>query len=266
VRPRLAIWLQGHESLQVWDDRVIASGQTYPLDQDFGVRVTADPRAPLTVDPPLGLALMQFVGHWDLYIPADEADIWPAVFAIHQACRERGVEPIGLADEGDSALEWGGPAQARTMPQMPVIPEAILGTHETGGSAAMPEGTGADDDPFAGYDEHTVHFTPSEAVLAAVAHLSLLFLPVLLPAAIWLSLRFAAPHVARQARRAALFQCGASALALGTLGYSFIAALAHGFSLAARFGLIGFFVMMAVAAGGALFAALQVLRSQDFGI
>ncbi len=268
ARPRHSIWLQGHESLQVWDDRVIASGYTYPLDQDFGVRVTADPRAPLTVDPPIGLALLAPGGHWDLYMPASEADIWPAVFAIHQACRERGVEPIGLADEGNNALEWGGPAQSpvsQAMPQTSVILQAIVGTHETGWSAAIPEATEPDDDPFTRHDEPTVQFTQSEAVLAAIAHLSLLFLPVLLPAAIWLSLRFAAPHVARQARRAALFQCGVSALALGTLGYSLIAALAGGFNLAARFGLVGFFVTMAVAAGGACFAAIRVLRGQDFG-
>ena len=268
ARPRFSIWLQGRESLQIWDDWVIASGYTYPLDQDFGVRVMADPRAPLTVDPPIGLALLAPGGHWDLYMLASEADIWPAVFAIHHACRERSVEPIGLADEGNLALEWGGPAQSpvsQAMPQTPVILDAFLGTHETGWSAAIPEATAADDEPFTRDDEHTVQFTQSEAVLAAIAHLSLLFLPVLLPAAIWLSLRFAAPHVARQARRAAIFQCGASALALGTLGYSFIAALAGGFNLAARFGLVGFFVMMAAAAGCALFAAIQVLRGQDFG-
>jgi uncharacterized Tic20 family protein len=267
-RSRFSIWLQGRETLQVWDDRVIASGHSYSLDQDFGVRIAADPRAPLTVDPPLGLALLALSGHWDVYIPADEADIWPTVFAIHQACRERGVEPIGLADEGNFAQEWGGPAQSQVpqpLAQTSVIPQAILGTRDTGWSAAIPWATGAADDPITGDDGRALQFTQSEAVLVAIAHLSLLFLPVLLPAAIWLSLRFAAPRVARQARRAVIFQCGASALALGTLGYSFIATLAGGFNLAARFGLVGFFVLMAAAAGSAFVAAVQVLRGQDFG-
>jgi hypothetical protein len=226
----------------------------------------------------MGLALLSPSRRWDLYLPANEADVWPAVFAIHQACRERGIEPIGLADEESAASAWGAPAEAQPVPQLPQMPPSRPPVAPRSGWEA-PEAAwfpvapvpvaGAADEPASRYDEDAgpaVQFTATEAVLAAIAHLSVLFLPVLLPAAIWLSLRFAAPHVAYQARRAALFQCGTTALALATLGYALKAALGHGFDIDARFGLAAFFAILAVAAGCALLASVRVLRDQDFDL
>jgi uncharacterized Tic20 family protein len=107
-------------------------------------------------------------------------------------------------------------------------------------------------------------YTASDSVLAAIAHLSVLFLPVLLPVTIWLSLRSAAPHVARHAREAAIFQSGFAVLAIVALGDAFIAALAHGLGGGALAGLIAFVALLALAGGCAFFAAAHALRGQDF--
>jgi hypothetical protein len=274
-RPRHSIWLQGREPLHVWGDRVVAASTSYPLDEDFGVRVVPDPRAPLTVDPQIGLALLTPSGRWDFYVPANEADLWPTVFAMHEACRARGIEPIGLADEerGAPPPMWGAPDHAALSPQpqpaaleRPPLPAPLWRPPAAADWSSSAPAPFADDLPFAyAQAEAPRRFTESEAVLVAIAHLSLLFLPVVLPGAIWLSLRFAAPRIARQARWAALFQAGVSALTLPLLGYSFATALAHGFNLAARFELAGFFVVLVVAAACALYMAVRVLRGQIFG-
>jgi uncharacterized Tic20 family protein len=282
-RPRCTFRLQGQQPLQVWDDRVVAAGQTYRLDERFGLRVNTDPRAPLTVEPPFALSLLARDGRWDLYIPADEADLWPAVFAIQEACRLRGVEPVGLSDEGGGAPSWGR-VEASRAPQYTQRPFVTPRTtprpaRSLDGQAAKPLVTpiwrprsatpraamaevAALHTPDVG--ERTAEYTPSDSLLAAIAHLSVLFLPVLLPTTIWLSLRGAEPHVARHAREAAIFQSGFAVLAIVALGDAFVAALTHGFGAGAWAGLIAFVALLALAGGCAFFAAARALRGQDF--
>jgi uncharacterized Tic20 family protein len=105
---------------------------------------------------------------------------------------------------------------------------------------------------------------PSDAVLIAIAHLSALFMPVLLPLTIWAALRQTAPRVAEQAREALRFQIGFCVLALAVLGYAGYEALRHSAASAATPGLAAFVVLLSGSLVYAFYGATQAVRGREF--
>jgi uncharacterized Tic20 family protein len=248
---RLVLALHGDDLLEVWDDRIVTADQVYVLDEDFSARVTTDWRAPLTVEPELGLALLDARRRWNLYIPADEAQIWHAAYVLRAVCEARGIELADLSQSASQIQSYGAPIGAGrdAMLARPAPVEAI-------GHPAVWEAS-----PLA---RRLDLGTPSDAVLMAIAHLSVLFMPVLLPLAIWAALRQEVPHVAAQAREAMRFQLGFSVLALALLGFAGYEALAHGVASAATTGLAAFVVLLAGSLVYAFYAATQAVRGRDF--
>lgn len=238
---RLRVPLGDGQSLEIWDDCVIAARTVFPFDESFGVGLVPDPRAPLTVDPPVALALLTRGAYRTVYVPAREEDTLHALYAIREACRLRGIVPIGI-DEAVAEPLTPVPSEA-PQPQSVRSGHGVLTRHEAPSDA---------------------HYSDAESVLIAIAHLSLLFLPVLLPAVIWQALRQTNPRVARQAKEAAEFQGIVYAIVLPVLGYAFVVAHAHGFIPASALGLAGFMVLLLAAATCVFAAAIEALRGHSF--
>lgn len=301
ARLRVTIWLRGKDCLQVWDDRVVAPDDTYALDDYFGAEVVPDPRAPLTVDPPMGISLLNRAGRWNTYFPANEADSWEVLFAIREACQARGVEPIGMTDKPARApmhtaplapavtteSAWrtpvpSAPLRAASAPSIPLsrttrpsprvtrqlpamtAPSAtprLASEQPTQYMPPTPEGGFAARQPL----HASAPATSSDGLLAALVHLSVVFLPVVLPVAVWLALRTSVPRVAQHARQAAVFQGGIYVMGLALLAYAFANAAAHGAaSAAALAGLLGFIILLAAATVYAFYAAIQALHGYRF--
>jgi uncharacterized Tic20 family protein len=301
ARLRVTVWLRGQDCLQVWDDRVVAPDETYALDDYFGAEVAPDPRAPLTVDPPMGISLLSRTGRWNTYFPANEADSWEVLFAIREACQACGVEPVGMTDKPARApvrtappvpafqteSAWrtpmpSAPFRAAPEPSFP-LPQtwrpspritrplpAVTAPIATPRWASEQPVQYAPPTPAGGFAvSPAIHAdapgTSSDELLAALAHLSLVFLPVVLPVAVWLTLRPSAPRVAQHARQAAVFQSGIYMLGLALLAYAFANVTAYGStSVAALIGLLGFIVLLAAATVCAFYAAMQALHGYRF--
>lgn len=107
-------------------------------------------------------------------------------------------------------------------------------------------------------------YSHSDAMLAAISHLSLLFCPGLLAGAVWVALRGDTPHVARHAREALLFQCAFYALALPVAALTLLATGGHGVSLGATIGLVALALLLVAGATCAGMAAVEALRGGDF--
>lgn len=287
ARLRLVLGLHADEQLEIWDDRIVAPDQEYTLDSLFDARVTSDWRAPLTVEPELGLALLDRRRRWNLYIPADEAQIWHAAYVLRAVCEARGIELEHLHDTAPQIHQWTSPIAVPDPVPMPLA----ASTPGASGMRAQPyvhSYAPPYTHPYAQPDSHPFRqpsayalaepdaslagglpargnlTTPSDVVLMAIAHLSVLFMPALLPLAIWYSLRDSVPQVAEQAREALRFQLGVVVLALALLGYAGYEALRHGVAGAATTGLLGFVVVMAIAVVYAFFAATQAVRGHEF--
>jgi uncharacterized Tic20 family protein len=269
----------------LFDDRVETPDGKFPLNEAFGARLCADPRAPLTVEPPMGLGLQRAGGAWVTYMPRHEVDAVHMLGAIQQAYAARGLT---LERHDVPQLPPETPARY-TAPQRPAVAPA---RHDAPQSpAAAPE---ADDDvedlgwgPEPAWhvvDTHTPRpvwrpqladaplaevaheeaLQGAEAVLLAVAHLSLLFAPVLLPAFVWFTLRATAPRVSAQAKEALRFQALFWAVALPLLGVAMALSRTHAHPVLALFGLILFFALLLAGAGVAFWAAVRALGGQTF--
>jgi uncharacterized Tic20 family protein len=171
---RLTVPMGVSEALQVFEDRVVVGNQVYPFDDWFGARLVTDPRAPLTIRPPLAVALVSHDARWTTYVPPNEQDAVQVIATVREACKRLGFEPIGI----DESVQ---------VPQLAGQSHPHLYSWEV---------------------EHAdyVAFNPVEAVLATIVHLSLFFFPVVLPVLVWRALRHTAPTVAGQAKEAAEFQ------------------------------------------------------------
>ena len=240
--PRLRVAMGGGDTIEIWDDCVVAGRSVFPFDEAFGARLVPDPRAPLTVDPPFALALLTHGAYWAVFVPLREEDTLHALSEIRVACHQRGIEPIGMdaAAAGLSAPTWSA------APQQPdtSVRDTPPSQHQPAPGAAR--------------------FNDTESVLVAIAHFSLLFLPVLLSAAIWQALRRSNPSVAQPAKEAAAFQGVFCAIALPLLGVTFGMAHAYGFVAASAIGLACFFVLLLAAASCVFAAGMRALRGYPF--
>lgn len=235
VRTRLTAPLGAGDALQVWDDRVVAGERVYPFDEWFGARLVVDPRAPLTVNPPLAVALISHDANWATYVPPNEQDAVRVIAAIRDACRRLSIEPIGIDD-------------AVRLPEPLKDPEPRPFSWQ----APQPEQR---DEPL---------FDAVESLLVALVHLSIFFFPVALPVLAWRILSQAAPAVAAQAREAAEFQALFYAIALPTLGYTARMTASYGMQPAAVLGLLALGVLLLLAATCAFAGARQAMRGRGF--
>lgn len=251
TRPRLVVLLSGEERVEVWDDRIDAPGATFPFDEWFGMLLVDDPRAPLTLDvPAYGVALRTVGAHWETIIPQDNRDTIRLFLAAREACRERGIEPIGIDEPSNARLLAVLPRMTATTPAiqaMETAHDADLADEDASGAAAVRQGR------------------RGEVTLAVMAHVGWLCLPVLLAALIaWWAERYDAPYVEEQARHAREFQGICSLIILPVLAYALAMAAIRGSGPAVifAFGL----VVALVALGGAcaLNAAFHTAHDRSF--
>lgn len=282
---RLALQLQGNDWLEIWDDHIATRNQTFNLDESFNAEVTRDWRAPLTVEAPFGLALRDERGRWNIYIPLDEDQIWQAASVLRNVCVARGLDVPDL--EPDALTEDMSPVQGRNPPaSMPMRPftehlsqqEPALGQHVYDHDYTQPQASviyhpavrAASDTPNTRQiSGSTIAQAPamgmnSDIVLAAIVHLSVLFLPVILPVTVWLALRRTVPWVAGHAREAARYQAVVWCLGALLLGVSMLATLLHG-STVATVGLLAFITLLAGAGVYAFYAVLRATNGHSFG-
>lgn len=277
AQQRLALPLRGEGWLEIWDDRVVTSDQIFPLDASFSARVTTDWRAPLTAEPSLGLALRDDRGRWNIYVPSEEERIWQAEYVLRGVCEARGLALPDLRHD-DTARQQGESgllAPSATLPAMSHAPVRLedLDRHPyehryqipLANYTYTPAAWIAPDMQVAhapSESARTVEMT-SDGMLVAIAHLSLVFLPVLLPLTIWLALRRNVPRVAGQACEAAGFQAIVYCFGALLLGYAAESALTHDAG-AAALGLLGFAALIAAGLVYALYGALRAIRGDDF--
>jgi uncharacterized Tic20 family protein len=237
----------------LFDDRVDTPDGAFPLNEAFGAGLRPDPRAPLTVDPPLGLGLVRAGGRWMTYMPRHEADAVHMLAAIERACAARGLTvehpdtpPAAAAPVADRG-GWPGEPGWRVLdaaPQPVWRPQVAEAPRFTAAREPEPQSV--------------------SAVLLAVTHLSLLFAPVLLPALVWASLRVSAPRLAAEAKRALRFQAFFYACALPILGAAvFLSASQHQAALALAT-LVAFCALLLAGAGIAFWAASRALGGHSF--
>lgn len=238
----------------LFDDRVDTPDGAFPLNDAFGASLRPDPRAPLMVDPPLGLGLVRAGGRWMTYMPRHQADAVHMLAAIEQACATRGI----LLDRPDAAPPAAAPvAEHRgwldepgwrvldaVAPRPVWRPQLAEAPHIAEVREPEPQGV--------------------EAVLLAVTHLSLLFAPLLLPALVWAALRISAPRVAMEARRALRFQVIFYACALPILGAATALGASQHHAALALAGLIAFIALLLAGAGLAFRAATHALSGHSF--
>ncbi len=232
VAPLAVMALNGGQAMTLYDSYIETPSGIWPLDDSFGARLAPDPRAPLTVVPPIGLGLLTKGTYWSVFLAAKEADAIRMLAAIQRACNARGITPIGM----DGRVV--APVAPRPAPQIAWPAPAPGDLRE---SAA----------------------TETEAVLVAIVHLSLLFAPVVLSVLVWAALRASAPQVAYQARAAAQFQAIVYAFALAVLGITYVVHAADPWSPLTSIGLVCFVALLLAAAVWAFRDAIATLSGRD---
>jgi hypothetical protein len=124
----LSVWLSDGDYLEVWSDRVETPGQTYAVDEWFQAKIAPDPRAPLVVDPPLGIALRSHGGPWATYVPGRQAEVRRLMLVIGRACVARGIEP---PEDEASIMDAPRLASAPPTPPTPSAPQGRLAPRPT---------------------------------------------------------------------------------------------------------------------------------------
>jgi hypothetical protein len=250
---RSSMALSNFGLVTLFDDRVDTPDGVFPLDEAFGASLRPDPRAPLTVEPPLGLGLLRGGGRWMTYMPRHEVDAQRMLAAIERVCAARGL----TLERQDAPQPQAQVVGYRGWPEEP-------GWHVLDAVEPSPVWRPqlADAPQFEAAREPELHGV--ETVLLAVTHLSLLFAPVLLPALVWASLRVSAPRAAAEAQRALRFQAIFYACALPILGAAVALGASRHHAGLALLSLGLFFVMLLAGAGIAFWAAVRALGGQTF--
>jgi uncharacterized Tic20 family protein len=241
----------------LFDDRVDTPDGAFPLTEGFGARLCPDPRAPLTVDPPMGLGLMGVGGKWMTYMPRHEVDAVHMLAAIEQAYAARGLTLERYDVPQLPAVTTGEPVADRNWLAEPAWRLADPHTPPPVWRPLVAE------EPLI----EVVHEPPlqgAEAVLLALTHLSLLFAPVLLSTLVWFSLRASSPRVSAQAKDALRFQAVFYACALPILGAAVAFGASRTHAVLALLGLVLFLALLLVGAGVAFWAAVRAYAGQTF--
>lgn len=177
----LVISLLGGGDVLIWPDRVTSGVEVYPLVELKRAMVVS---APVTADvsmPGAGLVpalLLQLRdGRAPLFVPLDPPDASRMLAGILHLRPELGEvrDAIGSADHTATP-----PVQS---------------------SASRDAGNGHASSRTVQWDG----IAPTDRVLAGLAHLSVFYMPLLLPFILWLALRGGSPYASRQAKQAFFF-------------------------------------------------------------
>ncbi|HEV2238306.1 MAG TPA: DUF4870 domain-containing protein [Ktedonobacterales bacterium] len=294
---RASMTISSGGMVSLFDDRVETPDGKFPLNEAFGARLCPDPRAPLTVDPPMGLGLRRAAGAWVTYMPRHEVDAVHMLGAIQQAYAARGLtlerfDVPQLPPEAPARYSTPRRAPAVTVrfdrPQRAAAQTVRLDTPPRPATPPVADdvedlGWGPEpawhvvdmptprpvwrpqvaDEPLAEVT-HEEALQGAEAVLLAVTHLSLLFAPVLLSAFVWFTLRTSSPRVSAQAQAALRFQALCWAVALPIVGVAMALGRSHAHAVLALLAVIFFLALLLAGAAVAFFAAVRALGGQTF--
>lgn len=177
----LSIGLRGGGDVLIWPDRVSSGSETYPLAELTRAAVVS---TPVSVDVVvLGEGLTQALllqlrdGRAPLFVPSDPSDASRALAAI-------------LRLQPDLELEDTTGRSATNLKHLPAQPPTSQGWWRS--STGRQTGRWGD-------------IAPTDRVLAGLAHLSVFYMPLLLPFILWLALRRGSPYASRQAKQAFVF-------------------------------------------------------------
>lgn len=177
----LSVGLRGGGDVLIWPDRVTSGAEVYPLAELTRAAVVSTPITADVAMPSAGLVpalLLQLRdGRAPLFVPSDPSDA-PRVLATILRLRP------DLAVAGDAARGASHPASAPAQP--PARQES--GSAHVSREQVRREG-----------------IAPTDRALAGMAHLSIFYMPLLLPLILWLALREGSPYASRQAKQALFF-------------------------------------------------------------
>lgn len=176
----LSVALRGGGDVAIWLDHISSGEEIYPLDELTRAAVVSAPVTANVAVVGAGLApallLQMYDGRAPLFVPSDPLDTWRLLAAILR------LRPD--LDEGDE-----GQGASRPAP-LPAPPSTSQGTGNGNASRRTVQ---------------PLDIALTDRALAALAHLSVFYMPLLLPFILWLALRGGSPYAARQAKQAFFF-------------------------------------------------------------
>lgn len=204
----LSVALRGGGDLLIWPDRVTSGAESYSLAELTRAAVVSAPVTANVAVPGAGLMpalLLQLRdGRAPLFVPSDPPD---AARAFELLLRLRPDLAVTSDDSHSSSRSTVAPKQ-QPIPQV-----------------ASPD--------YAG--QQTAHWegiAPTDRVLAGLSHLSVFYMPLLLPFILWLALRGGSPYASRQAKQAFFFHLLVLALVAVIIVPAWIVLVLGGLTLA----------------------------------
>ncbi len=189
--PILSVALRDGSSAELWADRIVLSGQAYPLIEIVAAGPTGDGTAPAA-----GLALRD--GRRATVTPADPPDAQRFLEVLYLHRPDLRVPPPP-PPYGASGGAWGAP------PPPPPPPYGYPGYGYQAGMYPPPQQSNS-----------------NETVLAGIAHLSIFFGALIVPLIIWLVTRESSPYASRQGKQAFFFHLGVSVVSLIVVAIWFV--------------------------------------------
>jgi len=201
-----------------------APEETYATGDLAAATLVADTSVPVVpgAPPTPAVALRLNDGRTVAFTPVDPSDCWKVLEAIY------GVRPQLRTPLPPRTGPAAGPGAAPPPPP---------GTGAAG-YAPPPPGAGYAPPPGAAYaSAYPPPPLPNSAqnnenVLAGIAHLSIFFVPLILPLIIWLTTTNSSPYASRQAKQAFIFHCAVAVVQLIVVFGSFIVFAVFGLGFA----------------------------------
>jgi uncharacterized Tic20 family protein len=184
-------------SLTVWQDRLEASGSSYPLADLGWAGIVNDPAAPPGAAPTPAVGWRLANGQQLAATPTEPPHAWQAVEAIFSQRPDlrtplppQPAQQVGYAPSPQSA-----PAQPEGWSATPPGAYALPASGAYGPNASAPYG----------YASSPPQSNNNETVMAGIAHLSIFFGALIVPLILWLINRGKSPYAAQQSKQAFLF-------------------------------------------------------------
>ncbi len=238
----LSVGLRGGGDVVIWPDRISSGEEVYRLDE---LKRAAVVSAPVTANVAVvgaGLApallLQLYDGRAPLFVPSDSLDALRLLAAILR------LRPD--LDKGDTGQGAGRPAP---------LP------------AQSPTTQGTESGYVSRRTVQPLDNALTDRVLAALAHLSVFYMPLLLPFILWLALRGGSPYASRQAKQAFFFHLLILAIVAVVIIPAWVVLVIGGLTLATASNSSGIHAggaplsISALVCGGALAIALSVALS-----
>lgn len=184
-------------SLTVWQDRLEASGITYPLADLGWAGIVNDPAAPPGAAPTPAVGWRLANGQPLSATPTEPPRAWQAVEAIYS---QRPDLRTPLPPQPAQSVGFAPPPQpAPAQPEGPSAPPPVAYTPPASG-AYGPNASA----PY-GYASYPLQSNNNETVMAGIAHLSIFFGALIVPLILWLVSRDKSPYAAQQSKQAFFF-------------------------------------------------------------